>query len=132
MLANLAAASAGQSQPPQQHPSGQSNDQQAIFSMLQQLQGGTAGPTSQPSNGGHSSGGIDDYGSGRRGGSRDQTNKRSRSRSPTRHVKSPAAASSVLALQQNIQNLKQQQAAAAAANQRIPSKVPTTTISTKS
>lgn len=124
LLANLAAASAGQSQPPQQQPSGQSNDQQAIFSMLQQLQGGAAGPTSQPSSGGHSSGGIDDYGSGRRGGSRDQTNKRSRSRSPTRHVKSPAAASSVLALQQNIQNLKQQQAAAAAANQGYQAKSP--------
>ncbi|KAI5957775.1 hypothetical protein KGF57_003042 [Candida theae] len=128
LLANLAAASSSSttttttttttSQQGQHEQPGQTNDQQAIFNMLQQLQGGPTAPPSEPSVGTHAlSGGIDDYGSGRRGGSRDQNNnyKRSRSRSPTRQVKSPAAASSVLALQQNIQNLKQQKAAAAAA-----------------
>ncbi|KAI5967941.1 hypothetical protein CANMA_002709 [Candida margitis] len=123
LLANLASGSAGEQQQQQQHPqSGQSNDQQAIFSMLQQLQGAS---NSQPSAGSRSSGGIDDYSTGRRGG-RDQNHdyKRSRSRSPTRHIKSPAAASSVLALQQNIQNLKQQQAAAAANGQGYQAKSP--------
>ncbi|KAG5418570.1 hypothetical protein I9W82_004098 [Candida metapsilosis] len=116
LLANLANGQEKQQQ--QQQQPGQPDDQQAIFSMLQQLQGGSTASASHPSSGTHSSGGIEDYGSGRRGGSRDQDNshKRSRSRSPTRQVKSPAAASSVLALQQNIQHLKQQKAAAAAAN----------------
>ena len=116
LLANLANGQEKQQQ--QQQQPGQPDDQQAIFNMLQQLQGGSTASTSHPSSGTHSSGGIEDYGSGRRGGSRDQDNnhKRSRSRSPTRQVKSPAAASSVLALQQNIQHLKQQKAAAAAAN----------------
>ena len=114
LLANLAAG-AGSQTPHQQQQ--QPNDQNAIFNMLQQLQGGAGGAqSSHSSSGTHSSGGIDEYSSGRRGGSRDQTNnyKRSRSRSPTRQIKSPVAAPSVLALQQNIQNLKQQKAAAAA------------------